>query len=53
MGDKIIRLWPDFSKVAKHGFNDFFYCEKVFFLYVAIVLTCFPSEKSQNQLDLM
>ena len=30
---KIIRLWPDFSKVAKHGFKDFF-DEKVFFLHV-------------------
>ena len=27
--------------------------EKVFFLRVAIVLTCFQSEKSQNKLDLM
>ena len=27
--------------------------EKVFFLQVAIVLTCFLSEKSQNKLDLM
>ena len=27
--------------------------EKVFFLQVAIVLACFPSEKSQNKLDLM
>ena len=25
--------------------------EKVFFLHVAIVLTCFQSEKSQNKLD--
>ena len=27
--------------------------EKVFFLHVAIVLTCFQSEKSQNKLDSM
>ena len=27
--------------------------EKVFFLQVAIVLTCFQSEKSENKLDLM
>ena len=27
--------------------------EKVFFLDVAIVLTCFQPEKSQNKLDLM
>ena len=27
--------------------------EKVFVLQVAIVLTCFPSEKSQTKLDLM
>ena len=27
--------------------------EKVFFLHVAIVLTCFSFEKSQNKLDLM
>ena len=27
--------------------------EKVFFWQVAIVLTCFQSEKSQNKLDLM
>ena len=27
--------------------------EKVFFSYVAIVLTCFQSEKSQNKLDSM
>ena len=27
--------------------------ENVFFLHVAIVLTCFQSEKSQNKLDLM
>ena len=27
--------------------------EKVFFTHVAIVLTCFQSEKSQNKLDLM
>ena len=27
--------------------------EKVFFLHVAIILTCFRSEKSQNKLDLM
>ena len=27
--------------------------EKVFFLHVAMVLTCFQSEKSQNKLDLM
>ena len=27
--------------------------EKVFFYHVAIVLTCFQSEKSQNELDLM
>ena len=27
--------------------------EKVFFLRVAIILTCFQSEKSQNKLDLM
>ena len=26
---------------------------KVFFLHVAIILTCFQSEKSQNKLDLM
>ena len=25
--------------------------EKVFFLHVAIVLTCFQSEKSQNKLE--
>ena len=27
--------------------------EKLFFLQVAVVLTCFQSEKSQNELDLM
>ena len=27
--------------------------EKVFFLHVAIVLTCFKPEKSQNKLDMM
>ena len=27
--------------------------KKVFFLHVAVVLTCFQSEKSQNSLDLM
>ena len=27
--------------------------EKVFFLHVAIVLTCFQSEKSQKKLDAM
>ena len=27
--------------------------EKIFFFQVAIVLTCFQSEKSQNKLDLM
>ena len=27
--------------------------EKVFFLHVSIVLTCFQSEKTQNKLDLM
>ena len=27
--------------------------KKVFFIQVAIVLTCFQSEKSQNKLDLM
>ena len=27
--------------------------EKVFFLHVAIILTCFQSEKTQNKLDLM
>ena len=27
--------------------------KKVFFLHVAIILTCFPSEKSQNKLDSM
>ena len=30
-----------------------FFCKKVFFLQVDIVLTCFQSEKSQNKLDLM
>ena len=30
-----------------------FHDEKVFFLQVAIVLTCFQSEKSQNKLDSM
>ena len=49
---KIIRLWPGFSKVAKHGFKEF-YLWKGFFLHVAIVLTCFQSEKSQNKLDSM
>ena len=54
MGDKIIRLWPGFSKVAKHDFKDFyFFYEMVFFLQVAIVHTCFQSEKSQNKLHLM
>ena len=49
---KIIRLWPDFSKVAKHGLRNFL-DETVFFWQVAIVLTCFQSEKSQNKLYLM
>ena len=30
-----------------------FLYEKVFFLHLAIVHTCFQSEKSQNKLDLM
>ena len=31
----------------------YFLDEKVFFFQVAIVLTCFQSEKSQNKRDLM
>ena len=49
---KIIRLWPDFLKVAKHGLRNFL-DEMVFFLHAAIGLTCFQSEKSQNKLDSM
>ena len=31
MGDKIIRLWPDFSKIAKHGFKEFFLMKRFSF----------------------
>ena len=53
MGDKIIRLWPDFSNVAKHCFIMTSIDEKVFFLQVSIVFRCFQSEKSNNKFDFM
>ena len=49
---QIIRLWPDFSKVAKHGFKE---CS----WWKGFLFTCsyhpymFQSEKSQNKLNLM
>ena len=49
---KIIRLWPDFSKVAKHGFKEFSLW-KGFLLTWNYRLYMFQSEKSQNKLDLM
>ena len=42
-----------FSKVAKHGFQEFSWGKGIF-LQEAIVLACFQSEKkTQNKLDLM
>ena len=51
MGDKNHSAVTGFfkSSVVLRNFLD----EKVFFLQVPIVLTCFQSEKSQNKLDLM
>ena len=52
MGDKNHSTMTRFFKSSKtwvKKISD----EKVFFWQVAIVLTCFQSEKSQNKLDLM
>ena len=42
-------MFQKYQNMVLENFLD----EKVFFLRVAIVLTCFQSEKSQNKLDLM
>ena len=53
MGDKNHSTTTRFFKSSKEWFYEKQNDKKVFFLQVAIVLTCFQSEKSQNKLDLM
>ena len=50
---KIIRLWPDFSEVAKHDLKGFL-DEKVFLFAGSYRYYLFSiQKKSQNKLDLM
>ena len=53
MGDKNHSTVNGIFKSSKTWFYGIFLMKKVFFLQVAIVLTCFKFEKSQNKLDLM
>ena len=52
MVDKNHSTVTGFFKNSKAWFKEFL-DEKVFFLQVTIILTCFQYEKSQNKLDLM
>ena len=52
MGDENHSTVTGFFESSKAGLRNFL-DKKVFFLHVAIVLTCFQSEKSQNKLDSM
>ena len=53
MGDENHSTVTGFFESSKNMVLRNFRDEKVFFLHVAIVLTCFHFEKSQNKLDLM
>ena len=53
LGDKNHSTVTVVFKSNKVWFKGMFLIKKVFFLPVAIVLTCFQSKKSQNKLDLM
>ena len=46
--------WQNLSyEKSKTWFSGTFLIKKIFFLHVAVVLTCFQSEKSRNSLDFM